>query len=191
MEKLNKQIEFLKEIEKFKTIERFIHLESGRKETDPEHVWHMAMFFIVFEKDLPKDLDSLKMLKMSLIHDLAEIYTGDVSAFDSKGREGKKERELESAKKLFSILPEDLKKEFIDLYLEYSDCKTKESKFVKSFDKLQPLLQNLTTDGKSWKEYNITLKEVEKQKRDLMLHDEFILNVFNTLLKEAKEKNLV
>ena len=154
MEKLNKQIEFLKEIEKFKTIERFIHLESGRKETDPEHVWHMAMFFIVFEKDLPKDLDSLKMLKMSLIHDLAEIYTGDVSAFDSKGRDGKKERELEAAKKLFSILPEDLKKEFIDLYLEYSDCKTKESKFVKSFDKLQPLLQNLTTNGKSWKEYN-------------------------------------
>ena len=92
MDRLNKQIEFLKEIEKFKSIERFIYLNSGRRETDPEHSWHMAMFLLVLERDLPKNLNLTKMLKMALMHDLVEIYSGDVSAFDDIGREGKKTR---------------------------------------------------------------------------------------------------
>ena len=73
-ERDSKILSFLKEIEKFKLIERRVYCSDlKRKESDAEHSWHLAMFIILFEKDIAKNLDIAKMLKMALIHDLAEI----------------------------------------------------------------------------------------------------------------------
>ena len=94
-----KIIKFLKEIEKYKTIERKIYCSNNRFESDAEHSWHIAMFLILFKKELPKNLDFNKMLKLALIHDLVEIYAGDVSTFDVEGRKGKRNG---SCKKTFS-----------------------------------------------------------------------------------------
>lgn len=139
----NKIIKFLKKIEKLKFVEREIYLSNGRKENSAEHSWHVTMFLILFDRDLPKKLDRIKMLKMALMHDLVEVYAGDTFAFDKSGKKQRKIKlELESAKKLFSQLPNDLSKEFNNLFLDYENSKSDEAKFVQSFDKIQPILQN-------------------------------------------------
>lgn len=185
-------LSFLKEIEKYKTVKREMFCsEQDRKESDAEHSWHLAMFILLFEKDLPKDLNMEKMLKLAMMHDLVEIYAGDTYAFDKEGKKTKKEREEKAAEKLFSQLPEDLCKEFRQLFDEYENTETQEAKTVKSFDKVQPILQNLCSDGKSWKKHNNTYTEIDNYKRKHVEHNKLILDIYETLMDEAKKKNLI
>ena len=149
------------------------------------------MFLLLFEKELPNNLDTKRMLKLALMHDLVEIYAGDTFAFDKKNQATKKERELQSAKKLFSQLPEDLDKEFTELFDEYESAKTSEARIVKSFDKIQPILQNLCSEGKSWKKHSITFSDIDKYKRKHMEHNSFILKIYEKLLNDAKKRRLI
>jgi len=191
MDRIRQLLDFLQEIEKFKYIERHIYLQDGRRESDAEHSWHLAMFLLLFEKNLPPNLDFLKMVKMALIHDLCEIYAGDVLFYDDKGREGKSERELDAAQKLFKQLPDDLQTEFMQLFHEYEEKKTKEALLVNSFDKLQPILQNIGTHGLTWKKLNITYDQLHSKKKIHMDHDNLIKDVYEQILKEIKEKKLL
>ena len=190
-DRIGNLLSFLKEIEKCKTIERRTYTSNAnRKESDADHSWHLAMFLLAFQNDLPK-MDFQKALKMALIHDLVEVYAGDTFTFDEEGRKTQKEREAKAAKKLFAHLPPDIEKEFSGLFSEFEEEKTKEAKVVKSFDKIQPLLQNICSDGKGWLENGIKYKDVVDHKRDHMLHDDTILKIFDMLLEEAKKKNYI
>ena len=83
-ERIEKQFEFLKEIDKEKNIFRQTYLADGmRKENDAEHAWHMALFVMVLSEYANEDIDVLKTMKIVLIHDLIEIYAGDTYAYDS------------------------------------------------------------------------------------------------------------
>ncbi len=185
-ERRDKIVEFLKEIEKFKYIERRILLEN-RKESDAEHAWHLAMFVFLFEKDLPKDLNFLKMFKLALMHDLVEIYAGDTFIFDEEGKKTKKEREAKAALKLFSQLPEDLEKDFHELFNEWEESKTREAKFVHSFDKIQPMIQNLSSNKKSLVENKISYEQLDKTKRKFFEHDEKMIDLYEKVMEEIRD----
>ncbi|MGC9310493.1 MAG: HD domain-containing protein [Candidatus Aenigmatarchaeota archaeon] len=189
--RLEKIIGFLEEIEKFKTVERRVMCSDLKRcESDAEHSWHLAMFILAFEKDLPEGLDILKMIKLALVHDLVEIYAGDPFAFDKAAREGKKEREADAAKKLSALLPADLSDELRLLIDEYESAKTKESGIVHAFDKISPILQNLCSDGWSWKENGIVYEDIEDYKRQHVECDKTALELYEALMGEAKTKNL-
>lgn len=116
----NQILKFLQEIEQYKTIERQCFTSNpNRRESDAEHSWHVAMFVLLFARDLDASLSIEKMLKLALMHDLVEIYAGDTFAFDNVARETKKIREQEASLKLFAQLPEDLSYEFQSLFDEY------------------------------------------------------------------------
>lgn len=184
-------IDFMQEIEKFKMVERKIHLSSlKRYENDAEHSWHLAMLIVLFEKEMPKNLNFLRMLKLALIHDLGELYVGDVSFFDSKGRKGKDKREMDAAKKLFSKLPKKVGKEMLSLFKEYAEAKTREAKFVKSMDKLQAAIQTISTKGKNLKDLGLTYEYVDAKKRPYMTHDKKILELYEHIMQETKNKKL-
>jgi putative hydrolases of HD superfamily len=190
-DRFEKLIAFLKEIEKFKHVERDILYADGlRKENDAEHVWHMMMFLWMFKNEMPKELDFEKMTKLILVHDLPEIYSGDVSAFSTSSREGKKERELVASKQLFSKLPEDLSKEFMDLFEEYVKGETPEAKYVKSIDKLQPQIQNICSDGASLKFRGISEVKVNSYVLPYVEHDKFMKDLYFRLTKEISDKKL-
>jgi putative hydrolase of HD superfamily len=190
--RVDKILAFLQEIEKYKTIEREMFCSNlNRAESDAEHSWHIAMFLILFENDLPQDIDMKKMLKLALMHDLVEIYAGDTFAYDKQNQATKKERESKAAKKLFSQLPKDLNKEFMNLFDEYEEIKTKEAKIVKSFDKIQPILQNLCSSGKSWQKHKITFSDIDQYKRKYVEHNDLILGIYEKLLNDARDKNLI
>lgn len=160
-ERLKKQFEFLQEIDKEKNVFRQTYLADGnRKENDAEHSWHMAMMVLLMAEHSNEDIDILRTLSMVLVHDLVEIYAGDTYAYDTTGNESKRERELEAAEKLFNILPSDQTEYFRGLWDEFEECVTPEAKFARTADRIQPLMLNNASGGRSWKEHGVTASMV-------------------------------
>lgn len=160
-ERIEKQFEFLKEIDKEKNIFRQTYLADGmRKENDAEHAWHMALFVMVLSEYANEDIDVLKTMKIVLIHDLIEIYAGDTYAYDSKGNESKRGRELAAADRLFNILPKDQAEEFRALWDEFEENITPEARFANTMDKIQPLMLNNASEGRSWEEHGVHASQV-------------------------------
>ena len=160
-ERIEKQFEFLKEIDKEKNIFRQTYLADGMgKENDAEHAWHMALFVMVLSEYANEDIDVLKTMKIVLIHDLIEIYAGDTYAYDSKGNESKRGRELAAADRLFNILPKDQAEEFRALWDEFEENITPEARFANTMDKIQPLMLNNASEGRSWEEHGVHASQV-------------------------------
>ncbi len=161
MERLKKQFEFLLEIDKEKNIGRQTYLSDGmRKENDAEHSWHMAVMALLMSEYSNTDIDVLHTISMILIHDLVEIYAGDTYAYDTKGNSDKKERELKAADKLFSMLPDDQRDRFRGLWEEFEEGETAEAKFAASMDRIQPLMLNHASGGRSWEEHGVKASQV-------------------------------
>lgn len=182
MTRIEKQMKFLYEIDKCKDIFRQSLVLNKRRENDAEHSWHMAMVALIIKDYFIYDFVLERALKLILVHDLVEIYAGDTPAF-GPAREDKFEIELESAKKLFSLLPEDQEKEFLNLWLEFEKCETTEAKFANVCDKYQGFMQNLTSDGHTWKKFDVTMDKVLKRAEVLKLYtpklyEEFMLPEF-------------
>lgn len=62
---------------------------------------------------------------------------------------------------------------------------------MKSFDKIQAILQNLCSEGKSWEEHGITLSQMDQYKRPYMEHDPLIMSIYQILFDEARESELI
>lgn len=185
MEKLQQQIKFLQEIDKLKDVFRQSLIINGkREENDAEHSWHMAMTAIVLKEYFIEEVDMEKTLKMILIHDLVEIYAGDTPAFGAV-REDKFQAELESAKKLFSILPKDQEEEFLNLWLEFEEVETSESKFANVCDKVQGFMQNMTSNGHTWRKFSPSVDKILERVDPVK---KYAPEVFNKMLLPEIEK---
>lgn len=161
MDRLQQQFDFLLEIDKEKDIGRQTYLSHGlRKENDAEHSWHMAVMALLMSEYSNEDIDMLHTISMILVHDLVEIYAGDTYVYDAKGNSDKKERELKAADKLFSILPDDQCDKFRKLWEEFEEGVTAEAKFAASMDRIQPLMLNHASGGRSWKEHEVKASQV-------------------------------
>ena len=160
-ERMQKQFEFLQEIDKEKNVFRQTYLADGnRKENDAEHSWHLAMMAMLMAEHSNEKIDVLHTMSMVLIHDLIEIDAGDTYAYDTEGNKTKKERELKAADRIFNILPKDQADKLRALWDEFEDGVTPEAKFANSLDKLQPLMLNNASGGKSWAEHEVYAAQV-------------------------------
>ncbi len=183
-------LDFLKEIEKLKYVERAIMTSKlDRYENSAEHSWHMGLVLLTLQDQFP-GADLSKMLKMVLIHDLVEIYAGDTKPFLPQEKATQISREQEASKRLFSQLPADLNGEFTALFNEFEQQETKEAKIVKSCDKIQAMMQNVLSHGKTWKENKLGLDWIESYNKPKMLHDENFIKIYETLFQEIVEKKL-
>ncbi|MBR5113032.1 MAG: HD domain-containing protein [Clostridia bacterium] len=160
-DRLKKQIEFLVEIDKMKNIfRRTVLIDGSRRENDAEHSWHFAMLALILNEYCSEDIDVSHVIKIAICHDLVEIYAGDTFAYDSEGHKDKEKREKEAADKLFSILPDDEGKEIKELWLEFENKETPESRFANVCDRFQPLVHNYLTNGHTWKEGDVHAPQV-------------------------------
>ena len=155
-ERLEKQIRFIVEADKVKNIFRQTYLADGeRKENDAEHSWHLAMMAVLLQEHMKEKADLAKVMTMVLIHDLVEIDAGDTYAYDEKGAQTKREREVKAADRIFGLLPEDQGTYFRELWEEFEAYETPDAKFAHLLDNFQPLLLNDASGGKSWKEHGV------------------------------------
>ena len=85
-ERLQKQMNFILEIDKEKNVFRQTHLTNhGRNENDAEHAWHMAIMTYLLKEHANEKIDVAKTMMMCLIHDIVEIDAGDTYAYDTEG----------------------------------------------------------------------------------------------------------
>ncbi len=163
-ERLKKQMDFILEMDKMKSIMRQTYLANGeRKENDAEHSWHLALMCGILAEYSNEPIDVLKTMKMVLLHDAIEIDAGDTYAYDAAGNQTKKEREQKAADRIFPILPEDMAKEYRNLWEEFEESKTPEAKFAHVLDNCQPLLLNDASGGRSWAEHGVKKSQIYKR----------------------------
>jgi len=164
-ERLERQINFVIEIDKLKSVLRqTILVDKSKRENSAEHSWHIAVMAILFsEYARESDVDILKVIKMALIHDLVEIDAGDTYCYDEKGTLDQSEREERGAKRIFGILPEDQAREFEGLWREFEEGKTAEARFAAALDRVQPLINNYNTGGEIWREHGIKSGQVVRR----------------------------
>ena len=136
-DKLLQQINFIKEIDKVKYIQRKTKLfNSDRNENDAEHSWHLAMMTIVLAEHADGPIDILKVLKMVLIHDIVEIDAGDTFIYDTAKNHSNTDEERLAANRIFGMLPKEQADEFIAVWEEFESGETTEAKFARSMDRL-------------------------------------------------------
>lgn len=154
-ERLSKQLDFALEIDKEKNIYRQTHLTNhGRAENDSEHAWHMAIMAYLLREYANEEVDIGKVMIMCLIHDIVEIDAGDTYAYDEVNIQTQKDREDAAKERIFSMLPEDQKKEFTALFDEFEEGTTAEARFAKAMDNFQPLMLNNSNGGADWEGHN-------------------------------------
>ncbi len=187
MTRLEKQIQFIVEVDKVKNIFRQTYLVDGeRKENDAEHSWHLALSAILLKEYVSEEIDLLKVITMVLIHDIVEIDAGDTYAYDSVGAKDKREREEKAADRIFNILPTEQGQYFRELWEEFESYETEDAKYAHLLDNFQPMLLNDASKGKSWSEHQVKKEQIYKR-------NERIADTSETIWEEMQrivEKNI-
>lgn len=155
------QMQFALEMDKQKGVGRQTYiLDALRKENDAEHGWHLALMTLLLAEHANEKIDIAHTVAMVIIHDIIEIDAGDTYAYDSKGNESKRDRELAAADRIFNMLEEDQAKYFRSLWDEFEERVTPESKFANAMDSVQPIMLNDASNGKAWREHGVYAKQV-------------------------------
>lgn len=187
--RFKKQVAFILEADKEKNILRQTHLSGhGRRENDAEHAWHMAMMIYLLKEYANAEFDLAKTMMMALIHDIVEIDAGDTYAYDAEGLKTQKAREDAAKERIFSLLPEDQKKELVALFDEFEDFSTPESKFAHAMDNLQPLLLNNSNGGGDWREHGVSAEQIYGRQKKTALGSEKLYEVTDQIIQEHIEK---
>ena len=188
-ERLKKQLDFALEIDKEKNVFRQTHLSGhGRNENDAEHAWHMAIMAYLLREYSNEPVDITRVMLMCLIHDVVEIDAGDTYAYDAEGLKTQKAREEAAKERIYSLLPEDQKKELAAIFDEFEESKTPESKFAHAMDNLQPLMLNNSNDGGDWREHGVSAKQVYGRQDRTKEGSEKLYEITERIIKKHVEK---
>ncbi len=191
-ERLKKQMDFIVEIDKAKSIYRRNLLADGsRNENDAEHMWHLSVMAMILSEYADENVDISKVIRMALVHDLVEIYAGDTFAYDVGGYTDKEDREALAADKLYSILPEEQGKELKALWEEFDALETLESKYANAIDRISPMLENHLTDDHTWKLGNVTRTQILKRLEPVRIATPKLYDIGLFFLEEAIKKEHV
>jgi len=189
---LSKQISFIKEIDKIKYIQRKTKLfNSDRTENDAEHSWHLAMMTIVLAEHSDTPIDVLRVLKMVLIHDIVEIDAGDTFIYDTEKSHTNTDNERMAAIRIFGLLPKEQGDELISIWEEFEAGVTNEAKFAKSMDRFEPLLQNASNSGGTWKEFDVDYSKVVEKKKVIEQGSTALWKYAENLLNESVDKGIL
>ena len=143
--------------EKLKCNTRHCYTSSGRHESVAEHCWRTALMAMLLESEFPQ-ADMNKVIKMILIHDLGEAFTGDIPCFNKTSKdEANESNVLDDWVKTF---PEPEQKQWLELYAEMNALETQEAKIYKALDKMEAVIQHDESDLSTWipLEYELQFK---------------------------------
>ena len=164
MERFERQVRFILELDKEKNILRRTHLSGyGRRENDAEHAWHLAAMTWLLSEYANEKFDVAKTMLMVLLHDVVEIDAGDSYAYDPAAQKTAHERELAAAERLYHILPEDQGTYLENLWKEFEEGETPEARFAHVMDNFQPMLLNNSNEGDDWRKNGVARSQVEKR----------------------------
>ena len=180
---INKLLSAVHTAEKLKDTMRHCYTSAGRRESVAEHSWRLTLMAYLVSDEFP-GLDLEKTLKMCIIHDLGEIFTGDVPVFDKTEDNERTEENL-----LYSwvdTLDEPFKTEMRGLYDEMTAMQSTEARVYKALDSLEALIQHNESDIGTWLrlEYDLQLTYADER----MTFSDYMVNLREAVRDESRRK---
>ena len=143
----------------------------------------MTLMTFMIKDEFPEaDMD--KVIKMCIIHDLGEAFTGDIPTFEKT--EGNEQTEEKLLHNWVKTLPENVADEMLDLYEEMAKRETVEAKIFKAIDSLEALVQHNISDLSTWipKEYELNKTYAD----DKVVFSEYLKVLREEIRKDTLEK---
>lgn len=190
MERLDKQLALLIELDQLKSVLRRTRVKSAdrRLENSGEHSWHVALMAVLMQEHANAPIDIARVMKMLLIHDVVEIDAGDTFVYDVAASKEQEEKELRAAERLFGMLPSDQGEELFSLWKEFEAAQSDDAKYAKALDRLIPMLLNYHNDGQSWKEHGVTREQALTINKRIEYGSVTLWDKAKELIEEATEK---
>ncbi|TOE23390.1 phosphohydrolase [Vibrio parahaemolyticus] len=190
MDRLEKQLALLIELDKLKSVLRRTRVKSaeGRLENSGEHSWHVALMAALMEEHANAPVDICRVMKMLLIHDVVEIDAGDTFVYDTAATKEQAEKEIKAAERLFGMLPTDQGQELLALWQEFEAAQSDDAKYAKALDRLIPMLLNYHDNGQSWKENSVTREQALTINKRIEFGSVTLWDKAKELIEEATEK---
>lgn len=178
-----KLLEIMDVAERLKDATRHCYTKNGRHESVAEHSWMMTLLAF-FVRDQFPEADMYKVIRMCLIHDLGEAFTGDIPSFNKTDADEKKEEEL--LIDWVSSLPEPYAQEMQELYQEMAERKTLEAKIYKAMDGLEAVIQHNISDLSTWipREYDLNMTYAD----DKVAFSEYLTKLREEIREDTKKK---
>ena len=182
---------FIFELEKLKVVYRQNGTTGGlRRENSAEHSWHVSMMALVLREYCKEKIDIEKTLTMLLIHDVVEIYAGDVFLYDESARENIKPVEKEAARKIFGLLPDDQKDCFTELWQEFEKAQTPEAQYACVLDNLQPVLNHCAVNNQNIVTKSLSKAQIIKKKAFIKEFSEELWEFMLRIIDKSVEMGL-
>ncbi len=186
---LKRLLDYLDLIHQFQRIDRRV-MRPGedRLENDAEHSYQLAMMAWYLNDAEGFGMDTGKLLRYALAHDLVEVYAGDTFAYttDAAERASKESREAAAAEKISEEFPEfgSLK----DTIHTYEKREDREAKFIYALDKLMPTLGIYLDGGRTWHREGVTLAMIKEYKANKIAESPEVETYFNELVSLLEQK---
>ena len=175
--------------EKLKFELRHSYTSIGRQESVAEHTWRMSLMAVLIEPLLTQKVDTSRLLKMIIIHDLVEAEAKDISALDVLRNPdikiGKIEKEKQAIENLRELLKETNGQEIYNLFYEFENKETYEALVANALDKLEVQLQHNHADFSTWEEIEYDMCYMMDKH---VLFDETLFELKKQIEQEAEEK---
>ena len=142
--------------ERLKDVPRHCTTSNGRTEDVACHSWRIALMAFFMRDEFPEaDMD--KVIRMCLIHDLGEAFTGDIPSFLKTAADEQHEENVLC--RWVATLPQPYADELRALYDEMAARQTVEAKLYKALDNLEAVLQHNESPLSTWQplEYELNL----------------------------------
>ncbi|KMT65778.1 HD domain-containing protein [Catenovulum maritimum] len=154
-------VDYFVELDHLKLVNRKTYVnDQSRVENSAEHSWHLAMACWNLAEYFELELDHAKLLKLALVHDLGEIDAGDTFLYSDKRQQADK-AEREGVERLANHEGNKVK-DIVSLWDEQEYGDSKETQLLKAADRLLPLMMNIHTKGRAWKELSVKKSQVLK-----------------------------
>ena len=154
-------VDFILELDKLKGVTRKTRpVGLDRYENTAEHSWQIALLAASLVQYAAEPVDADRVIRMLLVHDVGEIDTGDTIFYTEEGLSDRKAAERSAVTRIFGLLPEPQRGEFLSLWEEFEAGETPEARFAHAADRAMPVILNLANDGQSWRENGIAYERV-------------------------------
>ena len=168
---------------RLKDTTRHCYTPGGRHESVAEHSWRITLMAYWISDEFP-EANLEKLLKMCLIHDLGEAFTGDIPSFEKT--EVNEEREAELLFKWMKSLPEPFATEMMELCREMEERKTLEARIYKALDNMEALISHNESDIQTWLplEYDLQMT----YGNDKVAFSEYLTELRDMIREDSREK---